>query len=377
MTIEEMRAEYPCLDTGLIYLNHAATGPLPRAAGRMVAEHVDARMRGEIDNFERTMRVMTEARAMVAAMLGSDSGRIAFCLNTSEGLNILAGGLDWRPGDRVLIVDREFPSNVHPWLNLRRLGVEIDVVPQVDGVVRTGDIARGITPRTRLVAVSWVQFLSGYRVDLDEVGALCRGLGVLLSVDAIQGLGAVRLDLEVTPVDFLASGVAKWQCGPQGMAFIHVSEELQARLAQHSRGWLSVAVPWDFFAYEQDLAADARRYENGTPSSLGLNAYHGALTTFARVGYERIDALVRGNCSHLYAGLAALGCDILTPADPARRAGMVTFRHERAEEMQRTLAERRMIVSARAGHVRISPHYYNTYDEIDAVLAVIGELLHT
>lgn len=373
MTRDDLRAQFSYLDNGRIYLNHAATGPWSRFVEQGVQTFIDGRSRGEIDIFPRTIRTIGEARAMAAAMIGAAPERIAFVQNTSEGLNVLAAGLDWKSGDRILLFEREFPSNVYPFLNARRHGVEIDFVPERNGGYRLEDVERLITPRTRLVAVSWVQFLSGYRMDLDALGAICARHGALLSVDAIQGIGAVRLDLAATPVDFLSAGVQKWQLGPQGVAIIFVSERVQERLRQAHLGWISVQNAWNFFDYDNPLHSDARRYENGTYNSIGITGYHGALRLFETFGHDAVARHVHENASHAIARVLELGLPLITPEDPERRAGIVTFRHERAEELQRHLLERHMTVSARVGHVRVSPHCYNTAAEIDAVFEEIGK----
>jgi cysteine desulfurase / selenocysteine lyase len=373
MSIEELRGQFAYLESGRIYLNHAATGPWSRSVEACVLGFIEGRARGMIDVFADTIRIIGETRGMAAAMIGADAARIAFTQNTSEGLNVLAAGLDWKQGDRILLVEREFPSNVYPFLNVRKHGVEIDFVPQRDGCIEIEDIERAMTPRTRLVAVSWVQFLSGYRIDLAALGQLCRRHGALLSVDAIQGIGAVRLDLRETPVDFLSSGVQKWQLGPQGVAIVYVSERAQEMIRQAHLGWISVQHAWNFFDYGNPLQEDARRYENGTYNSIGITAYHGALRLFEAIGHDRVAGLVRDNAAHAHARAREFGFRLVTPAEPARRAGIVTFRHDRADELQQYLQRRDMIVSSRVGHVRISPHCYNTTDEIDAVFEAIRD----
>ena len=371
MTLQELRAQVPYLESGRIYLNHAATGPWSRFVEDGVQAFIDGRARGEIDVFMQTIRTIGEARAMAAAMIGADPARIAFVQNTSEGLNVLAAGLEWKTGDRILLFEREFPSNVYPFLNARRHGVEIDFVPERDGGYALEDVERLITPRTRLVAVSWVQFLSGYRMDLAALGAICARHGALLSVDAIQGIGAERLDLASTPVDFLSAGVQKWQLGPQGVAFIYVSERVQALLKQAHLGWISVQNAWNFFDYDNPLQDDARRYENGTFNSIGITGYHGALRLFEAFGHDAVVRQVRANAAHAVRRVRELGLRLVTPEDASRRAGIVTFAHDRAEELQRHLLERRLTVSARVGHVRVSPHWYNTTEEIDTVFEEI------
>ncbi|MBL0174816.1 MAG: aminotransferase class V-fold PLP-dependent enzyme [Ignavibacteria bacterium] len=374
MTPHQLRDCFPYLKTGLVYLNHAATSPWSTSVEKGILDFQREWTHGEIEVFERAMGTIQETRDMAAEMIGCHASRLAFVQNTSDGLNVLASGLDWKSGDRIILAEMEFPSNVYPFLNLARLGVEIDFAPQRNGVILLDDIERLITPRTRLVAVSWVQFLSGFTIDLAALGALCRSKGVLLSVDAIQGIGARRLNLAETPVDFLSAGAQKWQMAPQGTGIIYVSEDMQERIAQASLGWLSVRNAWDFFTYELDLRDDARRYENGTWNTLGLHGYHGALSLFKEVGFDDVARMVRANAEYAYERVAEGGFDLLTPRDAAQRAGIVTFRHERSEDIVRALQKRRITVSARSGCIRLSPHFYNVREEIDAALAAIVEL---
>ncbi|MCB2203287.1 aminotransferase class V-fold PLP-dependent enzyme [bacterium] len=368
MTVEEIRSRFPYLQNDMVYLNHAATGPWSLDVEAAVQRHVEGRTRGKVEIFSETIGIINEARSMAAAMIGTEASRLAFVLNTSEGLNVLAQGLPWKEGDRVLLIDREFPSNIYPFLNLTHRGVEVDFVPQRDGRIDLDDIERAMTPRTRLVAVSWVQFLSGFRIDLAALRAICDRHDALLSVDAIQGIGALKLNLRETPVDFLSSGVQKWQLGPQGVGIIAVSERAQQQIQQAHLGWISVENAWDFFDYKLQLQSDARRYENGTFNSIGITGYHGALKLFERIGHDRVQELVLANSAYAIRRAREMGFEVVTPEEESSRAGICTFRHERADEIQQYLAGENMIVSARVGHVRLSPHCYNTTQEIDTVL---------
>jgi cysteine desulfurase / selenocysteine lyase len=219
-----------------------------------------------------------------------------------------------------------------------------------------------------------VQFLSGFRVDLKALGELCASKNVLFSVDAIQSVGAIRHDLQETPVDFLSAGVQKWQMGCQGVAIIFVSEKTQELIRQSHLGWLSVKNAWNFFDYRLDLLDDARRYENATYNSMGLYAYNGALRFFKDIGFDAVETMVRANAEYAYKRAAELGFELLTPSDPAQRAGIVSFRHADSEGVCQALLSRKITISARAGHLRLSPHFYNTFEEIDETLDAIVAL---
>jgi cysteine desulfurase / selenocysteine lyase len=376
MTFDAIRDQFPFLKSGRIYLNHAATSPWSSTMEQEVLRFIDMRARGDIEIYPVTMNTITETRDWAAEMIGCEAADLSFALNTSEGLNILAAGLDWKHGDHIVLVDQEFPANIYPFLNLRRHGVDVSLVSQRDGSVSIEDIERAMTPRTRLVAVSWVQFLSGYVIDLSRLKAMCEYRGALLSVDAIQGIGAIRLDVRTTPVDFLSAGVQKWQMGPQGVGIVYTAPHLRAMLNQAVVGWINVKNAWDFFDYKLDLLDDARRYESGTYNSIGITGYHGALKLFREVGHDRVEELVRANAAHAWQRAKDMGFELITPGEPSRRAGIVTFRLPDADRVQQQLLQRGITVSARVGHIRVSPHFYNTTSEIDTCFEAIGECLH-
>ncbi|PLX25801.1 MAG: aminotransferase, partial [Ignavibacteria bacterium] len=212
-----------------------------------------------------------------------------------------------------------------------------------------------------------------FTLDLAAVKAICDRHDALLSVDAIQGLGARQLDVNKVSVDFLSSGVQKWQLGPQGVGIMYVSTKVQDLIRQSHVGWISVQNAWDFFDYVLDLQEDARRYENGTFNAVGISGYHGALSFFEQIGFDEAERRVREITTYTFERAMELGFDVVTPAEEALRAGIVTFRHPQAEEVQKHLQQRKMVVSARVGHVRVSPHFYNLREEVDAVLSSVKE----
>ncbi len=231
--LQALRRRFPHTRTQ-IYLNHAATGPLSRPVVQAVRRYLQQRYLGPIDNYEELAPIIDETRRLVATVLGTTPDRIAFAPNTSSALGLLAQGLDWRPGDRIAIPACEFPANVYPFMNLQHRGVQIDWIPHREGTFTVEDVARALTPRTRLVTLSWVQFLSGFRADLAQIVACCHERGVWVSVDAIQGLGALPIDVEATGIDLLAAGTHKWLMGLQGLAVCYVRPELQEVLRPRS-----------------------------------------------------------------------------------------------------------------------------------------------
>ncbi|NTV47782.1 MAG: aminotransferase class V-fold PLP-dependent enzyme, partial [Chlorobiales bacterium] len=244
-----------------IYLNHAAVSPLSTRVVAAITRHLQERGETDIENFFPTLLpALTSARGRVANFIGCASKSIAFVQNTSYGLNLLAQGLKWRKGDRIILYEREFPANVYPFLNLEKRGVKVDFVKDHNGEIYLDDIEKLITPRTRLVSLSFVQFLTGYRLDLKALATLCHKHEVICSIDAIQGLGALPVDCKDSGIDFLACGGHKWAMSPMGTGFICVSDSLLERLDPVMVGWTSVDDAWNMLDYRLELLPDARRY---------------------------------------------------------------------------------------------------------------------
>lgn len=374
MTKEELRARFPFLKTGKVYLNHAATSPLSVNVISKIQEHIILSSETDIDNYEFFMAQVNSAREKAARLIGARARCIAFTDNTSTGLNILAQGLKWETGDRIILNDLEFPSNVYPFLNLRRHGVEVDFVRSENGVVTAEDIIRLITPKTKLVSVSFVQFLTGYKIGLKELGDFCRKRGIILSVDGIQGIGALNLNAEKLGIDYISCGTQKWLMGLKGFAFICISEELLSRIQPAYVGWLSVENAWDLLNYEMKLKNDAKVFEGGTLNIMGAAAFEGALDLFYEFGTEAVEAEVLSNSMYLRRRLNESG--IKTIADcwnQQNMSGIISFSHRRAKEIFEYLQKRDIVVSLREGMIRVSPHFYNIFEEIDKFVSSLSE----
>ncbi len=363
--IDKYRNLFPVVGTGTIYLNHAATGPLSTRVVAAVDEYLRQRSETQIDNYMKFQPILTETRSYAAKLVNATADRIAFFDNTTNAINLLAAGLEWNPGDRIILNDIEFPANVYPFLNLKRLGVEIDFVGNREGRILTEDVEAKITPRTKLLSISHVQFLSGFRADLPALGELCRTRGVIFSVDAIQSAGVVPIDVQRIKIDFLATGAQKLLLCPQGIAFAYVSNETQERLRQAYLGWTSIKNFFgEFTRYRLDLDDDARRYENGTLNNMGITALHESLATLLEVGIGSIEEHVLDLNDRLIAELGPLGMKAYVDGDRASRAGIVSIKVSNADAYIARLAESKIQVAVRQGLIRVSPHFYNTGEEI-------------
>ena len=373
MTLEALRAQYPHT-TDQIYLNHAATGVLSRRAVAAIDDFVRDRHGLNIENYLTFAPVIDRTLGQIADVLGTDASRVEFVPNTSAGLSILAEGLNWREGDRIAVPACEFPANVYPFLNLRDRGVEVDFIPHNDGRFSLEDIERTLTARTRLLSISWVQFLSGFRIDLKAVSALCRKHDVLLAVDAIQGLGALTLDVEDAGIDFLSSGGHKWLMGMQGLGFIYVSPRIQEQI-RPAAGWLHGPVDWErLFDYELRFHDDARRFRLGTLNGVGIAALNATLDLYLESDPRGCEQRLLSTTALLAERLDALGLEPYgREAGEAPLSGIITYKHAAADQLARFLTSKSISVSVRNGLVRFAPSYYHTDEEVDIVAARVAE----
>ncbi len=373
---EKYRLLYPYIHTGRIWFNHAATGPLSSRVTDAIKQLLLMKSESEIDNFFDFTKTYIETKKLIATLLNCSPERIAFVDNTSNGLNILASGLDWKPGDRILLNTVEFPSNVYPFLNLKSKRVEIDFVAERNGKIEIDDIVKAITPRTRLLSISFVQFLNGFKAPMEELGALCKKKNVLFCTDAIQGLGAAPLDVQKAQVDFLSSGTHKWLMGLQGFGFIYLTEELQQHIHQAYLGWTSNK---DFFGkfleYYIHLDPTARRYENGGLNIFSIQALRESLSTLLEIGIEQIHEHLIYLTDRLSEGMRELGFESRTPSDSKERAGIISFEVPDAEKNFKSLKDENIIVSSREGLLRVAPHYYNNDDDVERFLSVMSTIV--
>ena len=369
-SLEKYRNLFPVTEN-LIYLDHAATSPLSKQVLAAINEYFQQRSTTNIENWEWVIEKIEELRGLLSELIGTDSARIAIVQNTSAGLNIVASGLEWKEGDEVLIPEGEFPANVYPYLNLRRLGVNVVFLPSPSGGLEPEILLSAITPKTRLLSVSFVEFLSGYKTDLKEIGRICRNYGITFVVDGIQGLGVIPLDVKDCYVDALACGGHKWLMFPQGVGFLYLTKELQDRIQQSYLGWMGVEDPEDFFNYKQALSSDARRFELGCLNSAGVVGAVASLSLLLEISQRVIYQYLKDLTSRLIEGIEEVGFGIFTNESLERRSGIVTFYPEiksNSEKLFRFLEKNKVAVSLREEMIRVSPHFYNTVDEINQVI---------
>lgn len=360
-----------------VYLNHAAVGILPRRTRAAIDAFVDAHASGGIARLWPFESRMPEFRARMARFIGAAEGSIAVLRNTGDGANAIAGGLDWQPGDEVLLPADEFPANVHPWLTIRRAGAEVRFVDAPRERL-TPDVLRAqITPRTRVVTVSWVSFADGYRHDLAALAEIAHASGALFCVDAIQGLGAFPIDVEAIGIDALYCGGAKWLMALQGVSFLYVRPALLDRLTVATPGWRSVERIWDFFDVEQPPAPDATRFEGGTANFLGALSINESMDVLQAAGLDAIGKHVLTLTDRLAESLTACGASVASVRGSATSSGIVTFTLPGRDpvELGKRLQEAGFVTTYRPSGIRVAPHGYTTASEIDAFVDTLQELI--
>ncbi len=360
------------LAPGLAYLNHAAVGVLPRATHGMLQAMIDAHARSGVLGVAPYEMDLPGLRRRIGAFVGGIGDEVALLRNTGDGATIIAQGLDLEPGDEIITAANEFGSNAYPWLALRERGVIVRLLDAPRERMTPDVLRAAISPRTKLVAVSWVTFDDGYRHDLGALAEVAHAAGALFVVDAIQGLGAFPLDVRKVPIDALYAGGAKWLLALQGVSFLWLRASLLDRVALRLPGWRSVEDIWNFLDYDQPPAPNASRFEGGTPNIIGALSLATSMDVLAGAGVDRIGAHVLALTDRLCDGAAARGYTI--DGDRSRddvKSGIVRIRRDDVDPtaLGKRLGAAGMCVTYRASGIRISPHGYNTADEIDALLA--------
>lgn len=378
-TIEPSRdfsAEFS-LDPNIIYLNHAAVAPWPRRSAEAVKRFAEENATLGARHYRQWLRVERELREQLRTLLNApDADDIALLKNTSEGLSVVAHGLSWRPGDNIVISNEEFPSNRIVWDALKDQGVELREADLHSDAGPEDALLRLMDDRTRLLAISSVQYASGIRLDLQRLGDACRERGVLFCVDAIQSLGVLPMDVRAVHADFVAADGHKWLLGPEGVAVFYCRAALREQLRLHQYGWHMIEAAGDYDRRDWQPARSARRFECGSPNMLGIHALHASLSLLLELGMETVSRLVLDNAAYLLEHLARLKqLQVVTPATTDRHAGIVTFRHREvdAAALWQYLTERGVVCAARGGGIRLSPYFYNKKSELDAVIKLISD----
>jgi selenocysteine lyase/cysteine desulfurase len=370
----EARSLIP-LATHYIHMNHAGVSPMTERSRAAIERVVD----GALNRPYPPGAAMEEAdrvRELAGRLINGSPDGIALTRSTAQGLSLVAQGLDWKRGDNVVGAEWEYPANVYPWMALAGDGVEFRQAKLVGGRVLPDAIFSMVDERTRVVAISHVEFWNGFRVDIEAVGAECRRRGIVFAVDMMQSVGALRIDVGTMPIDFCAAGAGKWLLGPPGIGFCYFTPELMEKVQPRVVGADSVAEYEKYFEPRLAFAPSARRYEESVISMLDTAALGSALDLLLEVGADVIEERILDLSARLADGLAVRGYELVEPwpRTRAESSGIVSFRKPGAthQEVLRDLTAARVIARTHRDFVRLSPHFYNTEDEIDRVLEVLA-----
>jgi cysteine desulfurase/selenocysteine lyase len=372
MTLEEIRAKFP-ITRNYNFQNHAAIAPLSGPAASALAGY--ARELAESAYLQGTYyRAAERVRQAAARLLNADPEEVTFIKNTSEGINYVANGIQWVTGDNIVSTSMEFAANVYPWLNLQRRGVHLKRVEEEDGRIPFDRLAAAIDKRTRVVAISAVQWSNGFRIDLTRLGELCKDRGVLLFVDAIQALGVHPLDVRAMNIDFVAADGHKWLCGPEGAGIFYCRRELIDHLHPTEIGYLAMRQGHESNEIKIDLRDDARRFDNGVYNLAGICALGASINLLLEVGIDQVQVRVKALTDRLVEGLRHKGWKVHSPRTSSEWSGIVTFSSEKSDldALRKHLrAEFRIVVASRLGRLRASPHFYNSPEEIDQLVEAL------
>jgi selenocysteine lyase/cysteine desulfurase len=372
---EQIRALFPVTEK-YVYLNSAAVSPPPTTAIEAAQSQLrDVQMHGTV-NFGAWLAMKEKTRKLLAGLLGARPEQVALMRNTSDGLSSIANGLDWQAGDNIVTFSGEFPSNALAWLNLRGAGVEARQCAERGGRVDVEELLSFIDGNTRLVALSFVQYGSGFRADLERIGRAARARDALFVVDTIQGLGVSPVDVEAQFVDAAAGAGHKWLMTPEGVGYLYLSDRARERVKPTLLGWVSVADPDAMGNTEQELKPGALAWESGTFSASLAYAMRESLKLLTETGVERIAAYLEELTDYLCEGLAAKDYEIASSRRAGEKSHIVCARHRDQERwpamaLYKHLEAHDIITSPRLGRLRVAPHFYNTLADIDALLAAL------
>ncbi len=361
------------------FFNHAGVCPLPRAAAEAMRKYA-----AEAENSAYLLggwyKEIEKLRVSAAELINASQDEIAFVKNTSEGISIVANGLDWQWGDRIVTSAVEYPANIYPWMEVaRNRGVKLIMIPEETGVDghRRVSLERILEAagdqRTRLVALSHVEYASGQRHNLARIGAFCKENRKMFAVDAIQSLGALPVDVKAMHIDFLSADGHKWLLGPEGAGIFYCRRELIERTRPLMVGWMNVINAQDYGNYDYTLRPDAGRFECGSHNVAGLLALKASVEMLKSLGIDHIANRLKALTDRLIAGLELRGFSVVSPRGLGVWSGIVSFTsaHHKHDEIFRALRKEKIEIALREGRLRVSPHFYNTDQQIDRLLELL------
>ena len=370
----EVRALFPITERA-IYLNHATISPPPITAIRAVeAQLKDVHLNGST-NYRSWLAVKERTRELLASLLGARPEQIALVRNTSDALSTVANGLNWRPGDNIVTFSREFPSNIYPWLRIRDVsGVEVRMCEEREGRIDLAEFESLIDRNTRVVAISHVQYASGFRTDLARLGRVVRQHDALFVADTIQALGAIPTDVEAELIDVAAGASHKWLLGPEGVGYLYLSDRARERIQPTLVGWVSVPNPDDHLNFDQGWNRGTLAWETGTGPTALIHGLKESLTLLTEHGVQNVATYLEELTDYLCERLREKNYEVVSSRAPGEKSPIVCIRHLRgmtAMALYAHLMSRNITTAPRGDRLRVSPHLYNTSQEIDEFIKAL------
>jgi cysteine desulfurase / selenocysteine lyase len=373
-----LRAEMPVAERWA-YFDHAAVGPLTRAAAQAIQRYCAQVIESGDVHWPQWAADVEQTRAVAAELIGAQPTEIALVHSTTEGITMVSEGLDWRAGDNVVIPAGEFPTNIYPWLHLQERGVEVRQVKMPEIVWDYQRLADACDTRTRLISCSWVGYANGFRCDPMIVSQIARRFNAFFLLDAIQGLGVFPLDVKAAGIDFLSADGHKWMLSPEGAGLAYIRHDLLERLRPNIAGWNSVEGRFDFQNVQLQFRAEAARYEAGAQNMVGQLAFGGSLRTLRQAGLSAnswaLAEQVLRSASYLTRQLVNLGAEVQELPEHVR-SGIVMFQLPGHDPMavRQKLLDAGVVVSCRAGRLRVAIHAYNDDSDFARLLNVLEGL---
>lgn len=360
------------LQHDLIHLNHAAVAPWPRRTREAVEAFAKENATLGSLHYSDWIEKESDLRQLLAHLIKArDANDIALLKNTSEALSVVAHGLAWQAGDNIVISDQEFPSNRIVWESLQDRGVEVRQVSLTGAHGPEQALIQACDGRTRVLAISSIQYATGLRVELEVLGQFCRGQSILFCLDAIQSIGAVEFDVEAVNADFVMADGHKWMLGPEGLALFYSHKAARDKLKLHQFGWHMVEHHEDFDRKDWQIASSAKRFECGSPNMLGIHALHASISLLLATGMPKIQQAVIANSETLFSLIKnSANLECITDTTPGRYGGIVLFRHKKTPSVHlyRHLIQHRVLCALRGGGVRFSPHFYTSREQLQQAI---------
>ncbi len=369
--LQRARSNFALADSQ-VYLDHASQGPLPKPSREAYDRYLDRWQSMDHRHGAELFESIENVRKNLAALIDASPDRIGISSTTSYGLNIISAGYPWAADDNVVVSDGDFPANIYPWMRLESSDVEIRFAKSKDGFIDEDAVISLSDGRTRVICLSWVQFNNGYRVDLGKLGGFCRENGIILCVDGIQGTGVIPIDVPSAHVDLFSCGCQKWMLGPCGTAFFYLSERAEDMIKPPLSGWLSV--DWggeftDLLRYRLAPRTGPSKYELGTYPFQDIFALEASIDLLQSFDRQATWSHIRSLTGKIIEFVESDGrYELKSSMEESRRSGIVAIQAADSRKLFSHLTDKRFAVSFREGSVRVSPHFYNSPDEIESLI---------